>query len=447
MDVDVLKRVIESQREELDEKFSKELIVERNGLSLAKSYLSFPNILVILGIRRCGKSIFSILLTRALKQKAAYINFVDERLIHLKTSDLDNVLQAFYELYGDLEFVVLDEIQQVHGWELFANRLRRTKKVIITGSDSKLLSGELSTHLTGRHIDFVLYPFSFRESTPLKKPVFSTKEIAAARMELKKYVDGSGFPEFERFGRQIVREIYDDIVTKDCIQRHRIREEKSFRELASYLVSNFSGEFTYSKLAKIVGLKDNNTAKNYVQYLKESYLITVIERFSPKLKQQILAPKKVYCIDQGFCNFVSFNLSKNLGRLYENIVCVELLRKKSENSRIELYYWKDHQQNEVDFVVKNGPKVIQLIQVCYDPTDETTKERETKQLIKAAIELKCKNLLIITSNYEATETIQKQAIAYTPLWKWLLQEKQPMTSTNKNNRAPTDGMPDMGGME
>lgn len=421
MDVEVLKRIIESQREEIEEKFSKEEIVARDGLAIAKKYILSPNILVILGIRRSGKSIFSLLLARELKQKIAYINFVDERLISMKTEDLDRVLQAFYELYGDIEFVILDEIQQVHGWELFANRLRRTKKVIITGSDSKLLSGELATHLTGRHIDFVLYPFSFIEVTNKKKDIYSTKEVAAAKNELKKYVEGSGFPEFNKFGKQIVREIYDDIVTKDCIQRHGIREEKSFRELSSYLVSNYSSEFTYSKLSKIVGLKDTNTAKNYVNYLQEAYLLAVIERFSPKLKQQIIAPKKAYCIDHGFCNFIGFNLSKNQGKLFENIVCVELLRKKSKNNDLEVYYWKDHKQNEVDFILKKNRQVSQLIQVCFNPTDETTKERETKPLIAAAAELKCKNLLIITADYQATETIKKYKIKYLPLWKWLLE--------------------------
>ncbi len=420
METEQLKRVIESQREEVEEKFSKEEIVERDGLDLAKGYLVAPNILVILGIRRSGKSIFSLLLSRELKERAAYINFVDERLINIKTEDLDRVLQAFYELYGDIEFIILDEIQQVHGWELFANRLRRTKKVIVTGSDSKLLSGELATHLTGRHIDFTLYPFSFKEITSPNVNIYSTREIAAAKNELKKYADGSGMPEFRKFGREIVREIYGDIVTKDCIQRHGIRDEKSFREIASYLVSNFSAEFTYSKLAKIAGLKDTNTAKNYVQYLQEAYLLAVIERYSHKLKQQIIAPKKAYCIDHGFCNFVSFNISKNQGRIYENIVCVELLRKKSRNPMLEVYYWKDHQHREVDFVVKKGSKVDQLIQVCYDPLDEATKERETKPLIKAAEELKCKNLLIITSDHEKTEKKGKYKIQYIPLWKWLL---------------------------
>lgn len=424
MDVEVLKRVIESQREEIEEKFAKENIVAREGLDIAKKYLSFPNILVIFGVRRSGKSIFSILLARELKKKMAYINFVDERLISIRTEDLDRVLQAFYELYGDIEFVILDEIQQVHGWELFANRLRRTKKVVITGSDSKLLSGELATHITGRHIGFLLFPFSFREATKLEPEVYSTKKIATAKNELNKYIEGSGFPEFKKFGKQIVREIYDDVVTKDCIARHGIREEKSFREIAYYLVSNFSSEFTYSRLAKIVGLKDTNTAKNYVQYLQEAYLLIVIERFSPKLKQQIIAPKKIYCIDQGLCNFISFNMSKNSGKLFENIVCLELLRKKAKNPALEVYYWKDHQQNEVDFIVKKGTKIKQLIQVCYNPLDKNTKERETKPLLKAAKELKCRNLLIITANHQATETTKKHKISYTPLWKWLLTEEK-----------------------
>ncbi|HLC79071.1 MAG TPA: ATP-binding protein [archaeon] len=420
METEQIKRVIESQREEVDEKFSKEEILEREGLDVAKRYLSAPNVLVVLGIRRSGKSIFSLLLARELKQKAAYINFVDERLISMKTEDLERVLEAFYELYGDVEFIILDEIQQVHGWEMFANRLRRTKKVIVTGSDSKLLSGELATHLTGRHIDFTLYPFSFKEIAGDKTNIYSTREIARAKNELKKYAEGSGLPEFYKFGREIVREIYGDILTKDCVQRHGIREEKSFRELAGYLVSNFSSEFTYSKLAKIVGLKDINTAKNYVHYLQEAYMIAVIERYSAKLKQQIIAPKKAYCIDQGFCNFVSFNISKNQGRVYENIVCIELLREKAKNPGLEVYYWKNHQQNEVDFVTKEGSKVKELIQVCYNPIDEIVRERETKPLIKAAQELKCKNLRIITSDYEATHKKGKYKIQYTPLWKWLL---------------------------
>jgi uncharacterized protein len=420
MEIEVLKRILANQKEEIEEKLEKEKIIERDGLKLAKKYLSSPNILVILGIRRSGKSVFSMLLSKELKQKVGYINFVDERLINLGTEDLDKALQAMYELNGDVDFIILDEAQQVKGWELFANRLRRTKKIIITGSDSKLLSGELATHITGRHINFVLYPFSFKELN--KNIPITTKEIAQIKNKLKKYVEGSGFPEYQTFGKQMIREIYADITTKDCIQRHKIRDQKSFRELALYLTTNFASEFTYSKLAKITSLKDTNTAKRYVQFLQEAYMIKIIDRYSPKLKQQIIAPKKTYCIDQGFCNFISFNFTRNYGKKYENIVCIELLRKQSKKPEIEIYYWKNHQQNEVDFVIKEKNKIIELIQVCYNIEDEKTKEREIKSLIKASKELNCNKLTIITADKDTTEKINKKEVQYKPLWKWLLKE-------------------------
>jgi len=419
MDLETLKRIIGSQREDIEEKFRNEKIIERDKIEYVKKFLNYPNILALLGVRRSGKSIFSILLSKQLKENIGYINFIDERLVNVKTEDLDKILQAFYELYGNISLIILDEVQNVYGWELFVNRLRTTKKLIITGSNSKLLSGELATHLTGRHIDFTLYPLSFKEILDFKPNIYSTKDIAKIKNSLRKYIKGSGFPEFFKFGREIVTEIYNDILTKDCLRRHKIREEKSFRELAFYLASNFSNEFTYSKLSKITKIKDVHTLKNYVSYLEESYLIKVLERYSPKLKQQIIAPKKAYVVDHGFCNFISFNISKNKGRLFENLVCVELLR-RSRDERKEIYYWKDYQQKEVDFVVKEGLKVKQLIQVCYDISDLETKEREIKGLLKASKELRCKSLLVITDDYEAEEKIENKTIKFIPLWKWLL---------------------------
>jgi predicted AAA+ superfamily ATPase len=159
MEIELLKRIIEDQRKEIEEKFEKEKIVDREFVNYTKKFLTHPNILAVLGVRRCGKSIFSLILAKKTKEKWAYVNFDDERLARAKTEDLDKILQSFYELYGKVNLIVLDEIQNIYGWELFANRPRRTKKVIITGSNSKLLSGELATHLTGRYLDFILYPF------------------------------------------------------------------------------------------------------------------------------------------------------------------------------------------------------------------------------------------------------------------------------------------------
>lgn len=419
METEELKLIINGQRNEMEDNL-KSGVVERENIGYVKGFLKFPNIVTILGARRCGKSFFSWLLSKQLNEKFGYVNFDDERLVSVKAHDLNKILQSFYELHGQVELVILDEVQNVRGWELFANRLRRTKKVIITGSNSKLLYGELATHLTGRHIDFTLYPFSFKEVLGFKPDIYLTEDIARIRKELHEYARGSSFPEYRKFGPNIIRMIYEDMLYKDCIRRYRIKEEQTFREMAKYLVTNFAQEFTHSKLSHLFGIRDVHKVGNYVSYLKDAYALIVLQRFSPKLKQQILAPRKVYSVDHGFCNFLSFKLSRNMGRVYENIVCVELLRKQATNSFLEIFYWKDHQQNEVDFVVKFGEKVTQLIQVCYSLEDPDVKKREVKALIMAANELKCRNLVIISDDEEGSEVIKGRTIKYVPLWKWLL---------------------------
>lgn len=420
MQVEAIKQVIKDQRSEMEQKFRVEKIIERENLHYAKKFLKYPNILAILGVRRSGKSIFSYILSKDTGETFAYINFDDERLFGITKDDLNRILQAFYELYGEIKLIFLDEVQNVKGWELFVNRLRRTKKVIITGSNSQLLSGELATHLTGRYMDFTLCPFSFREVLNFKPDIYLTEDVAKIRNQLNEYVKGSGFPEFRKFGSGIVVKIYEDIINKDCIRRYNIRDQETFRELAKYLVSNFSSEITYSKLSKLFDIKDVHTAKNYVSYLKQAFVVITLERFSPKLKQQFIAPKKVYSIDHGFCNFLSFRLSESIGRIFENIICIDLFRRKTK-PREDIYYWKNPQQEEVDFVVKEGIKIKQLIQVCYDVQDYSTKEREVRALLKASKELKCKNLLVITADTETEEKIDSRKIKYIPLWKWLLE--------------------------
>ena len=424
MEIEILKRIITSQREEFEKTFKEFPIIKRDNLDYVKPFLSHPNILAILGVRRSGKSVFSVLLAKELKENFGYINFDDERLMSLKTEDLDKILQAFYELYGEIRLIILDEPRNVIGWELFVNRLRRTKKVVITGSNSNLLSGELATHLTGRYIDFTLYPLSFKEILNFKPNIYLVEDIAKVQRQLNNYLKESGFPEFRNFGSKIVEIIYQDIINKDCLDRYNIKNKKTFKELSKYLTSNFSSEFTYSKLSNIFGIKDVHTVKNYVDYLKESFVIIVIDRFSPKLKQQVISPKKAYVIDHGICNFLSFKLSKDSGKLLENITCIELLRRKSVNSNLEIYYWKDYQQNEVDFVVKEGTKIKTLIQVCQDLSEQETKEREIKAILKASKELKCKDLIIISRDKEGEDVIDGAKIKFMPLWKWLLGGEQ-----------------------
>jgi len=417
------KAIITEQREELETIEKRERIIEREFLIQAEKFLKHPNILVITGVRRCGKSIFSYLLAK--EKKFGYVNFDDERLSEIKTGDLNKILQTFYELYGDIDYVVLDEVQNVEKWELFVNRLRRTKKVIITGSNSKLLAGELATRLTGRYVDIKLFPFSFKEFLDLNQikraEVYTTKERAEILKSLNIYLKTGGFPEVNKFGTAILPRIYDNIVTKDILLRYKIKKLDEARKLTKYFITNFCQEVSYSKLAKILGVKHVSTVSKWVSYLENSFLIFKLERFDYKLKQQFIAPKKIYCVDNGIVNMIAFRFSENIGRFMENAVGIELQRKKSLDPLIEIYYWKDYQQNEVDFVVKSSEKVIRLIQVTYVRGRDDIEEREIESLLKASKKLRCNDLLIITYDYEGEEKVKGKKIRFIPLWKWLLQ--------------------------
>src|SRR3989338_822211 len=417
------KSIIKEQREELEKIEKEEKIIERTGLNKSKESLKYPNILAILGIRRCGKSILSYLLAKP--HKFAYINFDDERLAGLKSEDLNKILESFYEIYENIDYIILDEIQNVENWELFVNRLRRTKKIILTGSNSKLLSGELSTHLTGRYLDIILFPFSFKEFLKLKEvkenKAYTTKEKAEIMKALQEYLEIGGFPEAYKFGRGMISKIYEDILTKDILLRHNITKREEIKKLAKYIITNSSEEITYSKLARIFNIKHVSTISNWISYLENSFLIFRLERFDFKLKQQFIAPKKVYCIDSGLMNTIGFKFSENRGKVIENEVALELQRRKAKENSFEVYYWKDYQQNEVDFIIKKDKKIESLIQVSYINSKEEIKEREINALLKASKKLRCKNLIVITWDYETEEKFGGEIIKFVPLWKWLLE--------------------------
>jgi len=415
------KSIIKEQREELEKIEKEENIIERTSLKESKKALAYPNIFAILGIRRCGKSIFSYLLAK--QHKFAYINFDDERLTGLRSEDLNKILESFYELYGDIEFIILDEIQNVNNWELFANRLRRTKKIILTGSNSKLLSGELSTNLTGRYLDKLLFPFSFKEFLKFKgfgeNKYYTTQEKAEIIKLLQEYLEMGGFPEAYKFGKGMISRIYEDILTKDILLRYNITKKEEIKKLAKYLVTNSSEEISYSKLARIFNIKHVSTISNWISYFENAFLIFKLERFDFKLKQQFIAPKKIYCMDSGLINSIGFKFSENKGKVIENEVALELQRRKSIDKTLEVYYWKDYRQNEVDFVLKRDKKIKSLIQVSYINSKEEIKEREIHALLKASKELKCRNLQIITWDYETEEKFKEEKIKFIPLWKWL----------------------------
>lgn len=428
MTLEELKKVIVDQKQDVSLFFQEKKIIQRQlNEEKLRVFLKQPNILVISGPRRCGKSVLSTMLLK--NKKYGYINFDDERLVGFTRENFNALLQAFYEIHGnDLEYFIFDEIQNIDHWQLFINRLRKNKKIIVTGSNAKLLSGELATYLTGRHINFSLYPFSFKEfldyrSFVLKEhDMFSTKQTAELRRYLKDYIRNGGFPEALVFGSAYVKNIYGDILSKDILMRHNIKNKNTFKESARYLLSNFAHRISYSKLKNIFGLKNVQTVKNYVDYLAESFVLFEVEKFSFKLKQQLISPRKVYGIDTGLINALTFQFSENYGRLMENCVYLELLRKKSYyNNDLEIYYWQNNSDKEVDFVIKKGKKIKQLIQVCRNIDDYAIKERELKSLLIASKDLKCDDLLIITDELKERQLMEGKTIKFMPLYEWLLE--------------------------
>ncbi|MEW5936399.1 MAG: ATP-binding protein [Candidatus Thermoplasmatota archaeon] len=421
MDTGTLRRIVEDQHDEFERMMREEKIVEREGQEVARGFLAHPNILVVLGVRRCGKSVFSHLVSRG--RVFGYVNFEDERLAGFGTSDFEPLLEAFYGLYGgELCWFVFDEIQDVRGWESFAARLRVNNRMIITGSNSRLLSSDASSALTGRHIDHTLFPFSFGEALAYQgvgaRPL-RTRDIGVVKKQIVEYLRMGGFPEAYRFGKRMVRGIYDDIVEKDVRARFGVRKQKELRDLARYLVTVFAGEVSYNKLKNVFGL-NMETVKNYTEYLRSAYLVFFVDKFSYKLKQQFQTPRKVYCVDNGMIETIAFRVFEDAGRYMENCVAVQLLRQKFNEPRMEVFYWKDYQQHEVDFVVMRGARVAQLLQVTYASGRDEVEMREIRSMEKASRELGCRDMVMVTWDLEDKLPVQKGEIRCVPLWKWLL---------------------------
>lgn len=431
MNIEEFKIIITSQKSDIEDLFNREKIIERDiSKTNVKKLISHPNILAVVGVRRGGKSIFSWLLMRG--EKFGYINFFDERLMGINAEELNKVVQAFYELYGPLDYFVFGEIQKVPGWERFVTRLRTSKTIIITGSNSSLLSGNLSTFITGRHLDIELLPFSFGEYLRLNDLTlkrnwqYSTSDVSKVKNLLNKYLKEGGFPETRVFGPKMLQIVYKDIVENDIIGQHNIRNVKGMRELVKYLITNTANEISFNGLQNSIGIKDSHTISNYISYVSDSYLVFLLERFSYKLKEQFKAPKKVYCIDPGIVDWVSLKLSRDIGKIMEEVVFIELLRRKFQStSDLEIYYWKDHRGREVDFVIKRGTSVEKLFQVTYASDNDELVHRETDALILGSNELKCSNLEIVTWDLEKTLTIEGKKIRLTPIWKWLLDTTVP----------------------
>ena len=412
-----IKEILTLQKREIETKLKEKYIERNQNLKLNNDLIK-----VIIGPRRAGKSFFAIHFLNK-QGKFGYVNFDDEKLTEV--DNYDEIITAMNSIYGSPNFVLFDEIQNLPKWELFANRLQRQGyNLVITGSNSNLLSRELSTHLTGRHLLTNIFPFSFKEYLKFEAKELTTTET---KEKLSQYLFNGGYPEILSKNvelKEYLSNLFNSILYKDIVKRYKIRNSKQIEDLALYLISNIANEYSYNSLTKIGKIKSSHTIEKYLNYLEESFILFSLNRFSYKVKEQLSSNKKIYCIDNGFIQAKAFKLSPDLGKLYENLVACKLKKEEVEGN-LKFYYWKNQQQEEVDFVVKEGIKVKQLIQVCFSIKELETKNREIRALIKAGKELKCNNLLIITEDTEKEEKAEwfgdKATVKFIPLWKWLLE--------------------------
>ena len=418
-----LMNILKDQKDRMMRLISNDKIIKRE-LPFNIDSLTLGAAVIILGPRRCGKSTFSFDILK--NNKFGYVNFDDERL-NISSENLNDVLEAIYSIEGDLDIILFDEIQEVTGWEKFISRLIDEKIVMITGSNSKLSDRDLAKHITGRHINYNLLPFSFTEFLHYfgfkteKYNVYSTNKKAELINLLNKYIDLGGFPLALKIGRDYLTDLYHEIIERDIIQAYNIKLKSKLKELSRYIINNYSSEISYKKLGNILNISGNSTINNWISYFTDSYIFFVLERFSFKLKESIIAPKKVYVIDNGLININIFD--RNIGRLMENTVAVDLLKCKNySHNNFEINYWKGYNNKEIDFVVHKGMKVLKLINVTFSSSTEDIKEREINSLISGSIELNCDDLNIVTWDYESIKNYNGKPIKFIPLWKWLMED-------------------------
>lgn len=400
------------------------------------NFLGSNMIVTILGIRRAGKSFIMRQVVNRLsrsvpKNEILMINFDDRRFPMLDDSELQRIFEVYLKNLNPKSrpYVFLDEVHRVKNWERWVRTVHElgVAKVVVSGSTSQLIKEELATLLTGRHLDIEVFPLSFREFLKFKGVVLRDRlDVVSRRVVVKglldEYVEFGGFPEVVLGGnkREILMAYFEDIVTKDIVQRYKVFKVDELLALARFYLTNIASPVTFNSIKEFVRLSVD-TIEVFTKYLESVYMIFFVKKFSWSVKQQEKAARKVYSIDTGLSNAVGFRFLENRGRLMENVVAVELLRRARLNPLVEIYYWKDYQGNEVDFIVKEGFNVKELIQVTYASGRDEIRRREVKALLKAGRLLNCSNMLVVTWDYEDLMNVDGYVIKFVPLWKWLLE--------------------------
>lgn len=433
MEKNKLKQLIVEHKE----RFLKPAQLVRRGIQKhIESYVKQREIVIISGVRRSGKSSLMKLISDDFQQiyhvsqdNILFLNFEDERFIEFTHRDFEPLYETFIEIYQPRgkKYFFLDEIQNIKGWERWVNRMYEFEdvKIFVTGSNATLLSPEIASALTGRNRQVHTYPFSFNELLKLRNCSFDEKDlyIREGKVKIKnlfrEYRELGGFPEvLKNRDVTLLEQYFKDILYRDIVARYRIRNVREIRELALFLASNTGTIQSYKNLKEMIQVKSLNTVKNYLEILEDVYIFFRLTLFDYSIKRQIYNPSKVYSIDPALSRSVAFKFSQDLGRLYGNMVFVELMRRGNQ-----IFYWKSRKGQEVDFLIKRGLKIEKAIQVCTSLSDKRTKQREIEGLLAAHEELKAKNLTILTEDDEGEEMFDKNKIYIIPLWKWLLTDK------------------------
>lgn len=418
MDKELIKQILTEQRKYF---LLKNVGTERNILKDIAQKIALPSIIIITGIRRCGKST----LLRQIVEKYFtngnfyYINFEDERLYNFEAAEFNAIYEAQLELFGAQKTFFIDEIQNIDKFENFVRRFYENGfKFIITGSNSRLLSHELGTKLTARYVDINLVPFDFDEFLRLRNFSFDMQDIyiserrAIIKNHFSDYLNLGGMPEYLIYNDEtFIAKAYEDIVIKDIAVRHNIENVTNLRELYRFLITNFSNRYSYQSLLKIVDIGSVNTVKKFIGYLSDAFVVSEVCRFDYSLKKQLVNEKKIYVSDNGFINRISMRFTKDTGRLLENLVFNKLKTKYS------VYYY--HLNLECDFIAALDNKIMFAIQVCSE-LNEQNRLREINGLTQAAQILKIERAYILTHDTEeviGTETINIEVM---PVWKWLI---------------------------
>ncbi len=405
--------------------------------------MKINKIIVLNGFRRVGKTYLLYGLANSLfksnsREEVVNINFEDER-IPIKTEFLSSILPTADEIFNKkIKYLLLDELHNIPNWSKWLRRTydNRDIRIFVSGSSSRMSEEEIPTELRGRFLEVKVFPLSFKEFLEFKNIIFDLKTLEYSEVEkpiilkaLMEYLTYGGLPEIvlenENKKLELAQSYYATVIKRDISERYKIKNEESLKTLLKLLLDSkeYSISKAYNNLKSLGQEVGKSTVQKYISYIENSYFAFSLPIFSYKIKNQIQYPKKIYFIDNVFINAISTKFMNNFGRLYENLVAIELKRKKKNS-----YYWKNSEKEEVDFVVKEDTKVKQLIQVCYDITEQDTKKREIKALLKASKDLKCDNLLVINRDYSGEEDSEwfgiKRKIKFIPLWKWLLDERQ-----------------------